>query len=62
MPTEFTTVVSSVAVSIATVLATSKKLYLAAAILPFGILLLPIVLLARIYLAKREDGEAETAY
>jgi len=61
MKTEWTTDFSglaAVATALATTLATSKKLYLAAAILPFGILLLPLAFAARRYLARQDDADA----
>lgn len=53
---------TAVATAIATALATSKKLYVAAAVLPFGILLLPLAFAARLYLAKRDAYDADAAY
>ncbi len=65
MKTEWTTGASgltAVATALATALATSKKLYLAAAILPFGILLLPLAFAARLYLARQTADDADLAF
>lgn len=53
---------TAVATAIATALATSKKLYVAAAVLPFGILLLPLAFAARLYLARRDACDADAAF
>lgn len=55
-----TAIMTTMATSLAMAL-TTKKLYVAAAILPFGIVALPVILLARAYLAKRVGATPATA-
>lgn len=56
MTTSITTMATSLAMAL-----TTKKLYVAAAILPFGILAVPAILLARAYLAKHAAEAPATA-